>query len=162
MFGFAQRDLTGLDVSALVPEQLRERHRGLVAGFDPDSTGAHLMGRDRQVHARRRGGTVFPAEVTLTAVPSPQRALVCATVRDITTRRRLEDQLVQKSLHDPLTGLGNRLMLTDRLAQVLARQQRHGGLVAVLMRQNRFDRRPPRIRHRRRVQPVPTPRVGRA
>ena len=37
------------------------------------------------------------------------------------------------TLHDPLTGLGNRLMLTDRLPQLLARRERHGGTVAVLM-----------------------------
>jgi diguanylate cyclase (GGDEF)-like protein/PAS domain S-box-containing protein len=133
MFGAPPGGLDGRDVSELVPPDVRGRHRLLVAGFDPATTGAHLMGRSRQLGARRLDGRTFPVEVTLTQVRLPGTRLVCANVRDVTDRRRLEDRLRHMSLHDPLTGLGNRLMLTDRLPQVLARRERHGGTVAVLM-----------------------------
>jgi diguanylate cyclase (GGDEF)-like protein/PAS domain S-box-containing protein len=133
MFGFAAGELVGLDVSALVPQSLRHQHRELVAGLDPAGQGSRVMGRGREVAARRRDGGIFPVEVTLTQVRQPDHRVVCATVRDITERRALEDRLLHLSLHDPLTGLGNRSMLTDRLGQVLARQERHRGFVAVLM-----------------------------
>jgi diguanylate cyclase (GGDEF)-like protein/PAS domain S-box-containing protein len=133
LFGAPPGGLAGLDVSQIVPSDLQARHRRLVAGFDPGTTGAHLMGRGRQLTARRLDGATFPAEVTLTQIQVPGTALVCANVRDVTERSRLEDRLRHMSLHDPLTGLGNRLMLTDRLGQVLARRERHGGTVAILI-----------------------------
>ncbi|TWP50628.1 EAL domain-containing protein [Lentzea tibetensis] len=51
---------------------------------------------------------------------------------DITERRQAEAQLVRQALHDPLTGLPNRILLLDRLRQVLARSERQHQLTAVL------------------------------
>ena len=47
---------------------------------------------------------------------------VIATGIDITERKRLEDQLAHRALHDPLTGLPNRALLMDRLSHALARR----------------------------------------
>jgi len=49
----------------------------------------------------------------------------------IARRRELEAELAHQALHDPLTALPNRTLLTDRLNQALARQGRAGGLVVV-------------------------------
>ncbi len=53
-------------------------------------------------------------------------------VRDVTERKRLEDQLRQQALHDPLTGLGNRTRFSDRLDHALQRAERSNEIVAVL------------------------------
>jgi len=53
--------------------------------------------------------------------------------RDITEERALTEQLSQQALHDPLTGLANRALFDDRLAQATARVQRQGGFGAVLL-----------------------------
>jgi diguanylate cyclase (GGDEF)-like protein/PAS domain S-box-containing protein len=58
--------------------------------------------------------------------------VVRGTVLDITHRRRAEEALSHQALHDPLTGLPNRLLLDDRLVQALARGERRRGRVAVL------------------------------
>jgi diguanylate cyclase (GGDEF)-like protein len=47
-------------------------------------------------------------------------------------RRRMNDLLVHRALHDPLTGLANRTLLTNRLEQALRRGERHGSPVAVI------------------------------
>ncbi|MHB1905094.1 MAG: sensor domain-containing protein [Ferrimicrobium sp.] len=53
-------------------------------------------------------------------------------VRDISQRKAIEDQLAHQALHDPLTGLPNRALLIDRIAQALARLERETGVTAVL------------------------------
>ena len=51
---------------------------------------------------------------------------------DITDRKRLESKLIHDALHDPLTGLANRVLLRDHLERALARQGRSPGTVALL------------------------------
>ncbi len=52
--------------------------------------------------------------------------------RDITERKRVEEELAHRAFHDPLTGLPNRALLLDRLEQALARTRRRDDPLAVL------------------------------
>jgi diguanylate cyclase (GGDEF)-like protein/PAS domain S-box-containing protein len=51
---------------------------------------------------------------------------------DVTDRKRLESKLIHDALHDPLTGLANRVLLRDHLERALARQGRTDGMAALL------------------------------
>ena len=51
---------------------------------------------------------------------------------DVTDRKRLESKLINDALHDPLTGLANRVLLRDHLERALARQGRTEGTAALL------------------------------
>ncbi len=55
------------------------------------------------------------------------------TARDVTTHRDMEDQLRRQAFEDPLTLLPNRAVLHDRLTQAVARSNRSGAEVAVLL-----------------------------
>jgi diguanylate cyclase (GGDEF)-like protein/PAS domain S-box-containing protein len=52
--------------------------------------------------------------------------------RDITERRQLETDLLEQSLHDPLSGLANRTLFVDRAERILALATRDGVPVSVL------------------------------
>jgi diguanylate cyclase (GGDEF)-like protein/PAS domain S-box-containing protein len=54
------------------------------------------------------------------------------SLRDITERKALEQQLMQQALHDPLTGLPNRTLFMNRLEHALDRGRRRESRVAVL------------------------------
>jgi diguanylate cyclase (GGDEF)-like protein/PAS domain S-box-containing protein len=51
---------------------------------------------------------------------------------DTTDRKVLESKLIHDALHDPLTGLANRVLLRDHVEHALTRRERSGGSVALL------------------------------
>ncbi len=53
--------------------------------------------------------------------------------REITVRRQTEEKLRVVATHDPLTALPNRTLLHERLSHALAKAQRHGRQLAVLL-----------------------------
>jgi diguanylate cyclase (GGDEF)-like protein/PAS domain S-box-containing protein len=75
------------------------------------------------VRVRRPGGDQIHAEgVIRNLVDDPTVAGLVVTIRDVTERRMLEEQLTHQALHDSLTGLANRRLFADRLAHALERR----------------------------------------
>ncbi|TFV87982.1 sensor domain-containing diguanylate cyclase [Blastococcus sp. CT_GayMR16] len=83
----------------------------------------------------RTDGTEVPVQVTASwvAATDGQPAHLVMIVEDITERKALEAQLVHRSLHDPLTGLPNRLLFQDRLWHALERGRREDTPTCVLI-----------------------------
>ncbi|WP_324275069.1 GGDEF domain-containing protein [Blastococcus brunescens] len=84
----------------------------------------------------RQDGTDVPVQVTASyvmATPEGQADHLVVIVEDITERKVLEAQLVHRSLHDPLTGLPNRLLFQDRLWHALERGRRENTPTCVLI-----------------------------
>jgi diguanylate cyclase (GGDEF)-like protein len=74
----------------------------------------------------------IPLEITLSALELDGRPALLATMRDLTERKRYEEQIHQLAYYDALTGLPNRRLFFDRLAQTLARSQRSGRHGAII------------------------------
>ncbi|WP_250006014.1 bifunctional diguanylate cyclase/phosphodiesterase [Actinoplanes sp. M2I2] len=62
----------------------------------------------------------------------PTVAGLVLTLRDVTERRRLEQELTHRVFHDSMTGLANRVLFHDRLGHALQRGARDGSVVGVL------------------------------
>ena len=62
----------------------------------------------------------------------PTVAGLVITLRDVTERRRLEQELTHQAFHDSMTGLANRVLFNDRLRHALARGNRNGSVVGIL------------------------------
>jgi diguanylate cyclase (GGDEF)-like protein/PAS domain S-box-containing protein len=83
------------------------------------------------VHAR---GHLVWGHLSATLVRDEHGAplyFVCQ-IQDITNRKLAEQRLIEQALHDPLTGVANRLLFMDRLSHALARADRSISPVAVL------------------------------
>ena len=82
-----------------------------------------------------RTGRTIVAEVLTTPVRDDDGRILyfIASDRDVTEERQLAEQLLHRALHDPLTGLANRALFEDRLAQARERLVRNGGFGAVLL-----------------------------
>ncbi len=92
-----------------------------------------LGGRARvECRLRRRDGSQGVVELSVAAVTSVDRSspFGIAQVNDITAQRHTEEKLLHQTLHDPLTGLGNRLLLRERLERAI--DLRHHSPVALM------------------------------
>ena len=79
-------------------------------------------------------GRIREAESTVTnLLGDPDVEAFVLNTRDETGRVALEGQLREQAFHDPLTGLSNRALLSDRAAQAFARSLRSGASVAVIV-----------------------------
>jgi diguanylate cyclase (GGDEF)-like protein/PAS domain S-box-containing protein len=105
----------------------REAHASLIAV--PSRPMRH------ETRLQRADGTDLPVQVTASWVGESdgQAAHLVMIVEDITERKALEAQLVHRSLHDPLTGLPNRLLFQDRLWHALERGRRENTPTCVLI-----------------------------
>jgi diguanylate cyclase (GGDEF)-like protein/PAS domain S-box-containing protein len=106
----------------------REAHGSLIA--TPTRPMRH------ETRLQRADGTDLPVHVTASWVaetPDGQAAHLVMIVEDITERKALESRLVHRSLHDPLTGLPNRLLFQDRLWHALERGRREDTPTCVLI-----------------------------
>lgn len=85
VFGYSRAELLGQSVEALIPLRLREE--------------AHRLGQDRpaagamELFARRRDGSQFPVDVSLSPLALPEQTLVIGTIRDVTERKQFEEAL---------------------------------------------------------------------
>ena len=82
----------------------------------------------------RRDGTRIWISENAHVVLSPQGEFLCyeGTVQNITERRRYQEQLERQANHDQLTGLPNRVLLGDRIAQGIAQASRQGYFLALV------------------------------
>ena len=79
----------------------------------------------------RQDGTGRDVEAVISnQIDRPSVAGYVANVRDITERKKFEELLSHRALHDPLTGLANRQLILDRADQMLVRSRRSGDPVA--------------------------------
>ena len=85
-----------------------------------------------EFRASHADGTWRHLHVTANTMVDDAVGGLVISARDVTDRKRLEERLVHQALHDPLSGLPNRVLLRDRLAHALARAGRQPDSVAVL------------------------------
>jgi signal transduction histidine kinase len=76
-----------------LPERYRAAHVGQVADFAAGPVVSRIMGERRVVAGRRKDGTEFPAEVTISKLVGGGGTLLTAIVRDASSRKKYEDAL---------------------------------------------------------------------
>ncbi len=131
-FGYSYQQIMELKISDLRlvedREQSQEQRRQL------EKQGALLF----EAQFLRQDGSTFPAEVSARLIELDGHTYFQGILRDITERKRAEEQIMFLAHHDCLTGLPNRNLLQDRLRQNLARARRNGSKCAILFLD--FDR----------------------
>ncbi|MGO9780501.1 MAG: PAS domain S-box protein [Streptosporangiaceae bacterium] len=106
LFGYTREELAGQPVEILIPDSIKAGHPALRARYAA-APHPRQMGAELDLSARRRDGTTFPAEISLSAIDTDQGTLVSAAVRDVTQQRQARDDL--RRTNENLRQLGHSL-----------------------------------------------------
>jgi protein-histidine pros-kinase len=91
LFGYDRGELRGRTIETLLPDSLREAHIGHRGAYFAQPR-TRLMGASLALSGRRRDGTEFPLEVSLSPVETDEGTLVMTAVRDASETRRAEQR----------------------------------------------------------------------
>ncbi|MFL5357338.1 PAS domain S-box protein [Archangium sp.] len=89
IFGYTPEELIGRNVRILMPEPYRAEHDGYMDNYLRTEV-RKIIGNGREVQGRRKDGSVFPLELSVSETLLPQGRLFTGMVRDITERKRAE------------------------------------------------------------------------
>jgi len=93
IFGYHASEVVGKNVNVLMPSPHQEAHDSYLANYR--RTGhAKIIGIGREVAGRRKYGTQFPMELSVSEVKLANRRLFTGFVRDITQRKQAEKALL--------------------------------------------------------------------
>ena len=132
MFGYQEQELLGKPIHLLLPPHFRQHHAELLKAFvDGEERERRMSGRN-EVVGYRKDGSFVPLEASIAKFRDGDNWLLVVTLRDITERKRAEEELTRRATHDTLTGLPNRSLIRERLAHALQRSRRSGMSVSLL------------------------------
>ena len=131
MFGYLAAEMIGQNVAMLMPSPYREQHNGYLARYL--QTGENqVIGVSREVQGRRKDGSSFPTELSVSEFQQGPERLFAGVHHDLSARRALEREVLEtataeqrriaQELHDTtgqeLTALG---LLAESLIEGLAK-----------------------------------------
>jgi PAS domain S-box-containing protein len=153
LFGYRREEMIGSSIELLLPESLRERHQAHRAAYFQEPR-TRTMGLGIDLAGRRKDGTEFPVEISLSHVATKNGMLAVAFVSDITERKRAEAALREseetvrallESASQAIIGVdrSGKIVIVNAMAQQLfgyAREELIGSNVEILVPEHASQR----------------------
>ncbi len=119
IFGYQRHELVGKSLEILIPERFRDAHVHHRAAYAAEPL-TRPMGLGLEVVARRRDGSEFPVEITLSPIETADGTFITSVVRDISRRKQMEQMLrdSEQKYIDLAHELEQQLIISDRFVSL--------------------------------------------
>ena len=91
LFGYGRDELVNQPVEMLLPERVRDAHQRHRAGYVSDPR-TRPMGVGLDLAARRKDGSEFPAEISLSPLQTEEGLIVTSIIRDLSERKSADER----------------------------------------------------------------------
>jgi PAS domain S-box-containing protein len=119
LFGYGRQDLYGRTIEILIPAGWRGRHPEQRKDFSRQPA-VRPMASGLEPYGRRRDGTEFPVDISLSPLTTEEGLMITAAIRDATDRKRTEQlQAAQYAVAGVLAGAATVAEAAPKLLQVL-------------------------------------------
>jgi two-component system sensor kinase FixL len=95
LFGYAEQEVVGQNVSVLMPSPYRDEHDGYLARYQREGD-ARVIGIGREVTGRHRDGSVVPVHLSVGEMVVAGERKFVGMLHDLTARKRIEQQLSEQ------------------------------------------------------------------
>jgi PAS domain S-box-containing protein len=127
IFGYTAQEVVGQPLGRLMPPHFKQPHEEHVRGFAKTAVVARRMGERSEILGRRKDGTEFPAEASISKIEAPDGIVFTAILRDITERKRLETVL-EARVAERTAKLQSEMAQREATQEALVRSQKLQGL----------------------------------
>ena len=93
MFGYKRKELLGRKIEMLLPDRLHKGHVAHRKTYAADSK-IRPMGTRMDLLGKRKDGSEFPVEISLSPVETTTGTFVSSVIRDVTERKRMEQEII--------------------------------------------------------------------
>lgn len=146
IFGYKKDEIIGQNINILMPQEYAIYHDTYINNYISTGT-AKVIGKTREVVARKKDGSTFPVELSISQYDVDGQIHFTGIVRDVSERRALQDALIKANenllesnaeltdyaLQDSLTGLANRRQFDHTLYNELQRAQRQNSSLLLML-----------------------------
>lgn len=114
IFNYSKEEALGADLEIIIPESLLAAHRTGMHHYLKTGV-SRAIGKRVELIGRRKDGSEFPIELSLSTWNTENKIFFSSIIRDISERKEIEEKVNNLVYRDTLTGLPNRRLFNDQL-----------------------------------------------
>lgn len=149
IFGYPPEEVIGKNVKMLMPEPYRKEHDSYLHNYQNTGT-KKIIGIGREVQGKRKNGSVFPLDLSVSEINVHGRKIYSGIVRDISARKKAEDEIKQanaeleefsyRTSHDLRSPLVSSIKLLDLVTEAIQSNEKDKALMSINLVQTSLSR----------------------